>query len=202
MKFISIGSACNVKHQINKHIGGCESLFFDWLMVDMNSVITVLEHYNKIDDLLFFDNIIKDPKKPYKDGNVRLLIKSLSHCISIHDVEKSYTDYDINNFIEKYKRRLVRIFNYINSDDRICFVKYGNVTSEEKERFIQTIKDINVDCDFFLIAIKPNQESDDIKVEDNYLEINLEKQDKPYPNDWTTSYLNWKKIFSDIKCNI
>ena len=35
MVFISIGTACNVKNQIDKHTGKKETLFFDWLMTDV-----------------------------------------------------------------------------------------------------------------------------------------------------------------------
>jgi hypothetical protein len=38
MKYIGIGKYCNVKYQINKHKHNGETLFFDWLMISMNSV--------------------------------------------------------------------------------------------------------------------------------------------------------------------
>ena len=50
MVFISIGTACNVKNQIDKHTGKKETLFFDWLMTDMNSVISILK-CNNIDEI-------------------------------------------------------------------------------------------------------------------------------------------------------
>ncbi len=42
MKYISIGDACCVKYNIDKYRGNSETLFFDWLMTSMDSVIEIL----------------------------------------------------------------------------------------------------------------------------------------------------------------
>ena len=39
MKYISIGNACSVKYNIDKYRGKSKTLFFDWLMTSMDSVI-------------------------------------------------------------------------------------------------------------------------------------------------------------------
>jgi len=105
VKYISIGYGCNVKHQIDKHMGNCETLFFDNLMTDMKSVIEIFE-CKEIDELLYFENIgIKNPERKVNDKHITVALKSLSNCVSIHDVPYHYSNEDISDFIEKYKRR-------------------------------------------------------------------------------------------------
>lgn len=94
MKYISIGSACSVKYNIDKYRYKCETLFFDWLMTSMNSIIDILACEN-IDNILYFDNIVRDINNPYKDDNSRIIIKSLDFCVSIHYLPINYTDNDI-----------------------------------------------------------------------------------------------------------
>ena len=52
--FISIGYVCNVKYQIDKYRDKKETLFFDYLMTHMDSVISILSCKN-IDDILNYN---------------------------------------------------------------------------------------------------------------------------------------------------
>jgi len=161
--YISIGRACCVKHQIDKYFGKKETLFFDWLISSMNSVINILNCKN-IDEYLNFNNIYINPKIPYSKGNsgknTRVFIRSLHNCISIHDVKTEFNDDDIYEFIDKYKRRWNRMIEYIKQDEKIYFVRYGEINNEEKTQFIQTILGINENCNFYLInIIESNVES-------------------------------------------
>jgi hypothetical protein len=197
MVYISIGNACNVKYQIDKFIGKKETLFFDRLITDINSVNTILECDN-LEKILYPDNIIKIG---VKDNKSRISIKSLSNCISIHDIGINISEKDIMVFIDRYKRRYDRIINYIKSDEIIYFIRYETIDETNKKRFIQNIKRINPYCQFSLINIKICQESNTIIMGENYIEINL--TDTLVNNrEWTTSDLNWEKIFTDIKTNI
>ena len=63
MKYISIGCLCNVKAQIDEHKGNCETLFFDWLKTDMETVITILQKYDVIDSILNINTITRDPSQ-------------------------------------------------------------------------------------------------------------------------------------------
>ena len=63
---------------------------------------------DKIDSILFFENIIQNSKYPIHGSgtdkkNSVVIIKSLSYCESIHDIPVSYDSSHINDFIEKYK---------------------------------------------------------------------------------------------------
>ena len=79
MVYISIGSGCNVKHQIDKHKHKLETLFFDWLITSINSVIEILSCCD-ISNILYFDNIIRDINHPYHSNNSQIIIKSLNRC--------------------------------------------------------------------------------------------------------------------------
>lgn len=206
MRFISIGTACNVKYQIDKHNGGSETLFFDWLMTNMNSVITVLG-CNNIDSILNINHIIKDPHDPIFHEKSRIMIKSLNYCISLHDVGKDFCDKDIFDFIDKYKRRYYRMIDLIKSDEKIYFLKCGKVNDSDKKLFIDTIKNINPKCDFALVSIDSHCDNSITKSKYNsiikeplFLEINISYNDKG--DDWTTSHIDWNQIFVDIQQNI
>lgn len=202
MKYISIGSGCSVKYNINKYrCNNTETLFFDWLMTSMESVINILRCDN-ITDILYFENITTDINNPTHFDNQRIVIKSLDFCVSIHDIPINYTDNDIFEFINKYTRRFNRIIEYIKSNEKICFIRLGYVNNDEAEKFIETIKKINSDCDFTLVVIH-NDKNNNIEIlkQKNLLYIKL-NVDEPIKFEWTLQFLNWDDIFLNIENNI
>jgi hypothetical protein len=196
MHVISIGSECNVKYQIEKHIGKVETLFFDWLMTDIASVIKLLK-CESIDDILIVDSIKVDPVTPIVDSNSRILITSLPNCISIHDIPINPSHKDIIDFIDKYKRRYQRIIDIINSNEPIYFIRHNRIDEKSKQIFIQTIKNINKKCNFKLITIKDSQPSNRTIYSNNIIEIDITTI-PPLIKDWTTDWLNWKSFFDII----
>lgn len=199
MHYISIGWACSAKYQIDKHKGKKHSLFFDTLMTDMETVINILK-CDDISKIVNFDNIIRDPNNPFTDDHSRIIFKSLSLCISIHDINKEYDDNDMLNFINKYIRRFNRIIEYIKSEEKIYFLRYGNINNSHIQLFIETIFKINPNCKFALIVIDPSQNINSLIKYDNCLIINL-IEDK-LNADWTKSHLDWAQIFIDIENTI
>lgn len=198
MKYISIGNNCSVKYNIDKYKGNCETLFFDWLMTSMNSVIHILDSDN-INNILYLDNIV-NITTPIDKNNSRISIKSLNFCCSIHDVPINYTDNDILDFIHKYTRRFNRFIEYIKSTEKICFIRNGNVSNVEIDKFIETIKKINPNCDFTLVVINNNKNNENLLKQNHLLIINL-NIDIPTNYDWTQQFLNWENIFSVIDKN-
>ena len=141
--FISIGTACDVKYNIDKFTVSKPTFFFDWLMTDMASVNKILGTDN-IESILFFENIIQNPKNPIKGKKSRIITKSLSFCESIHDIPVSYDSSHINNFIEKYKRRYNRIIKTISNNNYVIyFIRNGKITPAENNIFIKNILNIN-----------------------------------------------------------
>jgi hypothetical protein len=196
MRAISVGSECNVKYQIDKHKGKSETLFFDWLITDMNSVIKLIS-CDSIDDILNINTVKVDPVTPIIKSNSQILITSLPECISIHDMPIDPTDKDIDDFINKYKRRYERLINYIKSNDEIYFIRHGDVDDTNKQLFIQTIQSINKNCKFTLVLIR-DQQFNSINRNANLLEINV-ISNPPLIKDWTTNWLDWKSIFDTIE---
>ena len=203
MKYISIGNTCSVKYNINKYRGTSETLFFDWLMTSMDSVIEIL-NCNNINNILYSDNIVKDLTNQHLDiTNSRIFIKSLNYCVSIHDLSPTYTDNDVLDFIDKYSRRFERIIEYIKSNEQICFIRIGDVSFDEIYKFIETIKKINSNCDFTIAVIDNNEHNKpEIIKQQNLLYIKLNVVIPVEEIDWTMQFLNWDSIFLDIEKNI
>ena len=202
MKYISIGEACNVKYNIDKYRGKSETLFFDWLMTSMDSVIEIL-NCNNINNILYSDNIVRDLNNPHHRNNSIIVIKSLNRCVSIHDLSKNYTNNEVLVFIDKYSRRFKRIIEYIKSNEQICFIRMGCVSCDEIYKFIETIKKINRNCDFTIVVIYNNKQNNpEIVKQHNLLYIKLNVDIPIEKNDWTQQFLNWNSIFLDIEKNI
>jgi len=169
-------------------------------MTDMDSVISILK-CNNIDDILHFDNILKDKEPTFNKKNTKIHIKSLSHCISIHDISINTCDKDIYDFIDTYKRRYNRIIDLIKSNKKLYFIRlFGFVNNHTKNTFIQTIKNINPDCNFTLVSINLNRNSNSINKSEHFLEINV--IDQRSTTDWTQSHLDWTHIFYNIQNNV
>lgn len=209
MVYISIGHRCDVKYQIDKHNHKIETLFFDWLMTSMASVIEILS-CDDINKILCVDNIIRDASNPYQDDKSRMIIKSLNSCVSVHDVPRNFTKKDILDFIDKYKRRFDRIIKYIKSEEKIYFIRNDsidaftkqNIDEYTRQTFIDTILKINPKCNFALVIIDNNTiNTPGIIKYDHCLHIKI---NYPIPSTyhWTKEHLQWGKIFSDIKNNI
>jgi hypothetical protein len=204
MKYISIGDGCSVNYNIQNFRGKCESLFFDILLISMTAVLSILNCEN-IKDILYPENIVKEDVEysPYNPHS-KVFIKNLNWCVSIHDLPINYTDNDLLIFIDKYTRRFNRIIEYIKSNEKICFIRLGHTSDNDINKFIETIKKINADCDFNLVVIHndKNNNTEIIKQKNLlYIKLNIDNP-KDNNNDWTMQYLNWNNIFLDIENNI
>lgn len=199
MTFISIGSTCNVKHQITKCVKSQETYFFDWLGTDMNTVNLLFQERDKIHDYFHPANIIKHSVT--NDNHSRVYVKHLPKCISIHDLKAQYTTQDLELFVHKYTTRFKRIVQLIKSsnpsNNPLYFIRYGKIEEEEKNTFIETILNINSSCLFTLVSINIEQPTDTLYADKHYLEMNFTTQQ--VVNDWTTSFLDWNTIFTTIQ---
>ena len=198
MKFISIGDSCNIKHQIDTNHSKEETLFFDWLMSDMDSVNIILKNYENINDIININKLTIETKNRSK---TKIYFNYLPRMISLHDVKINYKEKDLHEFINKYKRRFDRIINYIkNYNDKILFLKYKHITIQQKNDFINIIKNINPNCNFKLIVFYKN----DLQLENDqhFVNINLKNYiNQNKKKDWKTNQFNWKLIFENIKNN-
>ena len=110
--FISIGKTCCVKYQIDKYFGSKETLFFDWIQTDMNTVNSVLGGWNlnkeqtkkNINKIININKVTQihpqiHLQKTKKNVSNRIFLNSLSYFMSIHDItryDKANIGYNIN----------------------------------------------------------------------------------------------------------
>ena len=159
------------------------------------------ERLGKIDSILFFENIIQNPKNPIHKEKSRIIMQSLSFCESIHDIPVSYDSSHINNFIEKYKRRYNRIIKTIlNIKSVIYFIRKGKITHAEKNIFIKNIQNINSKCEFKLVELLEQKTTNNYFISEKYfISVNLDNyRIKPVRDNWKSDCWNWKQIFNDI----
>ena len=200
MLCLSVGKNCSVKYNIDKYIGTDYTYFFDWLITDMDSVNEIMG-INNIEDILNIDNIIQDELKKIHNQNSQIMIKSLSKCISIHDIPIEYNLTDIEYFIDKYVRRYNRIIEHIKYNKSVIyFIRNGDITISQKKVFIKNIYDINPLCNFKLVELIDDCDSESIELFENVITLNLQdyKIKNCEDNDWKQSHFDWNKIFNDI----
>ena len=199
--FISLGPHCNVAHQIRSNTPYKQRQFFDWLMTDFESVIQILNGHQL------------DPETNNEPVNAKTCTKFWFKgldCVSIHDVPISYTQEHVDKFVQDYERRRVRLIEIIKSKQHIYFLRFVNGTDNKPstelcEKFIETIKTINPECQFDLVLVVADKEfiKDLFKIE---ISENLFKfsvwVDPPVPFvsriHWTTEWVRWKEVFEII----
>jgi len=209
VQFVSIGNACNVKHQLDKYLESKdelqETLFFDWLLSDMNSVTELLLHgdtHLQVHQLMI-------NSKPRRFNNSNIVFKSLSYCESLHDLPVDYTQSDVEEFLKKYRRRLDRILMRIKSRNPLVFIRYGSVTREEEDQFKHAVKSLNNDCRFNLVSLMNGEAMvNDLEfvrslgskqaeeTRQHFFSLDLAKYKVNSMKDWETSCYDWNKLFS------
>lgn len=201
-KFVSLGSSCVIKYNLDLYFEKEPTLFFDWLITDMTTVNEIF-NCRDINELINENSIKRIGGDSYKNQS-KVSITSLPKCVSIHDLPLKYTDVDISNFVEKYKRRYSRIIDLIkNSDKKFFFLIKGEFANFEIDLFNENIKKINSDCNFRLVVIGYNN----FEKKENLLTLNLNKYEiknkqinlKDY---WKGELWDWKEIFNYLltKC--
>ena len=202
IKLISLGRDCTLRDQIDKYsaalkIPRSETHFFDWLLVDFNTVITILRKSDNIEELISAENFYVDPENPNHGRHARLCNKKLSRWISIHDIEGEATPAAIEECTEKYRRRHARLVDLIKGykDGKIYFFHENCVIEPEGAAFAKAIKDINPNCNFKLITLGDTHR----RYSDNHTALDLVKyQIRPIdPKDWHKNYYDWHRIFQD-----
>ena len=96
-KFISLGSNCSIKYNLDLHIGKEQTLFFDWLITDMKSVNQLLSCTN-IDEIININSIERIGGNSNKNFS-KVSITNLSKCISMHDLSLRYDNNEAIDFI-------------------------------------------------------------------------------------------------------
>ena len=211
MKVISLGHACQVKFNIDRLFKQKETNFFDWLITDFKTVLYILQNINNNDylnKLKFTDEEVFKPGKSWIENCHKIECVEFK-MISVHDFPSNipYIDY-IDEFIQKYNRRIDRLKNHINSSENIHMIHCIDhqftdgylITNDDIANYKKCLWEINNNNNCFLhIAIPPKYKDVDF----NYL-----IQDRVYiyylhytaegHNDWTNTNFNWNSIFDNI----
>lgn len=207
MKIISLSSnkagfACAVVTSIKKYYNNnYQTQMFDYLVCSLNTINNILKTTN-------VNNIINNLEiTPINDKSC-VKFKNYDNLISYHDLLNPYNINDYNNFIEKYKRRYIRLLEIIKSEDKLYFIRFGYEDEKDISNFFHIIKYLNMNIKVYFI----NVFYDKIKNDYNYTIINnncffipinfylFEEKDIIYNEDdyYRTLEYNWDNIFKII----
>jgi hypothetical protein len=206
---LSLGFGCVVKYTIDRLIGKKETNFFDYLITDFQTVLTILKNIDNrwfISKDNFFQNGIWGSTNSYIVDNTNI------HMRSIHDFPIFFQyDEQLYNFILKCNRRLDRIKNYINENKNLHMIhcleyQYTDnpyvLTQDDVNNFYKYISDINPNNKCFLhIVVAPQFNTINL----NHLKSNrtfiyyLNYNDQQSSEWWTNENYNWNIIFDNIR---
>lgn len=207
-EIISIGSACVVRYTIDRFSEKKETNFFDWLITDFKTLLTILKD---IDNRWFLTKDKFVCNGVWTASEYKVEHKEIK-LVSPHDVF-SNNDYEsqLDGFISKYNRRLDRLKNYINGNNNLHMIQcldyqYTSepyiVTQEDVNNFYNYINNINPNNKCFLhIVVPPKYNGIDLthlnsnKTWVYYLNYNNQESSEW----WTNENYDWEIIFDNIK---
>jgi len=209
---ISLGSACQVKANIDKFFSKQVTHFFDWLITDFKTVLYVLYNINHPEYYLSEQKITDEDIFKYGKSWHPLFHKIENRelkMISIHDFpsETHYSN-SINEFINKYNRRIERLKNIIHSNENVHMIHC--IDHQFTENYIMNNSDIN-DFFEFLHRINPNNKCILHIVVPPKIQINLDflcqnnvfiyylSDTYPCEIDWVNENFNWEIVFNNIR---
>lgn len=205
MKILSLssntaGPACAVAFCIKKfYNNNYKTNFFDYLEISLLSIIQVLNEETIYDKINSNQAMVTN-----KDNKKSVYFNNFHKIISHHDLVNNYSNEEYVEFIEKYKRRHTKFLDTIKNEEKIFFIRYGFEDYENIVNFINKIKKINPNLDFFLINVNYDETNIQINYEiKNYIYINfynINDKSIQYDNDsyFRTIQFNWKNIFELI----
>lgn len=161
MKIISLssyyaGPACAIADYIKKYFYNNDKQidFFDYLVVSMKSINEILT--NKEIDLDLDSAILNEL------NTVTIQFKNFDLLISNHDLKEfPVTLENMNDVIQKYKRRYNRLISDIKSENIIYFLRFFDKELDDTEEneiliFNKNLSVINSSLIFYLIILTDN----------------------------------------------
>jgi hypothetical protein len=196
--YISLGNACNVKYQIDKHTNKSQlTHFFDWLMTSfetVNQVMSATSIAPYFDPSTFKVESRTTSIGPHKNTTHHTVTLTALHgCVSIHDIVGKYDAAAINRFIEIYTRRYARLLDEIRSGRKIVFIYNGPVTEEQAKEFVRNVLHIHPSCPFTLVIIG----SETVPLQDRVIRLKLSEKTPPNGEPaWHDEGKNWNDLWS------
>lgn len=202
-KYISIGSICSVSFNLNKYNLRKSSLPFDWVKIDDIDKVSYLID-NKFDGFMDDLSIVKESDKFFiedekitHDKKKSLIVKN-KYATFCHDFtdESYYEDEEKEKFNDKYMRRIERLYEILNSDDKIIFVrdeiKMNKINDEKINNFCKVIDKIT--GNYQVIIIIHNPKNKEIKYEKNE-KITIINDTTKF-GGWKRDNINWMDVFN------
>ncbi len=191
-KIISIGASCATKYHIDIFTKKTqETYLFDWQVVDIKTVIQILEDPTPAH---FFD---KDSLEVYgnSEKNAYIKVSSLNSFRSIHDVPYPYSEKNLDDYVEKQQRRVLRFLCLFQSVTPVFLIYNGYTDIDTANRLIQVLRELNPVCSYYAFFIKDRTEV----LSERFAYIRLpELLEVPNRPAWTKSHLDWNWLFERI----
>lgn len=193
MVFISLGSTCSIAYNLKlRELRQC-SLPFDWVRIkNLNNVSKLLQ--NKFSDFLDIStfNFKEISNKFMVNGKCGSYIYKNKYCGFYHEFNDYIENICLKEFIDKYKRRIQRLYDILQSEEEITFIREenGKISINKINKFIETIKKINSNIKFKIIIIN-NYRNNHIIIDN----VNFYFSNKEV-TDWKRPEINWAEIFS------
>lgn len=207
MIHISLGSSCSVAYQLQQLRLRKEAYPFDWVRTPgLNTVVQLLKA--KFDG--FIDTVVQTSVSdkfpvsdsddfPFDDNKISeksIIMKNKYNVVFYHDFCENT---NLDEIKGKYERRINRLYDVINGDNEICFVrdelKIGAIKISDIEEFIEVILGINKNAKFKIVVIvhNPSNKKNDIF---NYVNERVKiVNDVGKFGGWTRDGVDWKSVF-------
>jgi len=191
MVYISLGSTCSIVYNLKRLELRTKAYPFDWIRIlNLNKITELIN--NNFDKFLDIDNFeFKEYSDKFMiDGEYGSYIYSNDYCNFYHEFNKPINECDVDEFINKYQRRINRFMDLLNSDEEIIFVReeLRKVNINKINNFINSIQNVNPNINFKLVIIS-NYEID-YEIDNVIFHYSDKKIDT-----WMRYELEWYKIF-------
>ncbi len=190
MTYISLGSNCSVTYQMIKLNLRNEAYPFDWCAISLYQLINVLE--NKFSNYYDSLKIIKKSDKHLDiNGNPTFILTNNYHIRYAHEIK---TEYELEEFKNKIKRRIDRLLNISN---KIIFIRIelNPINKVYINKLINILDKTFNNYELRLILCNSDFTYDSKKIKIyNYKNYS---HNWILNNSWKIDHLNWKVIFNN-----
>ncbi|MEJ5083872.1 DUF1796 family putative cysteine peptidase [Ochrobactrum sp. MYb379] len=137
MKYVSLGHACQVAHQLKRLGLSEETLFYDWLVTHHGRLMDSLDFSFK--NRLFSEGYTLPQKSNYLIENSTGLSFYPHDFRGLPEKDTKLIDSQIDDVRSKYMRRAERTLEILNSSQQVCVVRHffseplDNIIGQQKE---------------------------------------------------------------------
>jgi hypothetical protein len=217
-KYISFGRNCDIRASIETYFGKQETHFFDWLRTDFQCISKILAMKDIETELLYKSNFHIDKEMYARDNNICITFENFKQdklcCMAHHDMR--HTDENgvnlelepqLNDFIQKYKRRHKRLIDFIKTSQQKCIFihRLSNPENFQKEepnvnQLLETILSINPSFVFCFVLLVDTEEDYTFIKKQNYLKINYHLlKNEGWKIEWRSQFIKWQEVFDIIR---